>query len=109
MRHVILRDDDTNALTPPECLEKLYRPFLDRGLPMSVRIETTGTAFVAGTPSRVFGQPSIASFISAYDVSKTGRLLILKDDSPQRGKGAPASLVVVEHWVDELTAHRSAR
>ena len=34
MRYVILRDDDTNALTPPDCLERLYRPFLDRGLPV---------------------------------------------------------------------------
>jgi hypothetical protein len=30
MRYVIIRDDDTNAFTPPECLERLYRPFLDR-------------------------------------------------------------------------------
>jgi hypothetical protein len=36
MRYVILRDDDTNALTPIECLEKLYRPFLDRGLPVNL-------------------------------------------------------------------------
>jgi len=36
IRYVILRDDDTNALTPPECLEKLYRPFLDRGLPVNL-------------------------------------------------------------------------
>jgi hypothetical protein len=36
MRYVILRDDDTNALTPVECLEKLYRPFLDRGLPVNL-------------------------------------------------------------------------
>jgi len=36
MRYVILRDDDTNALTPPECLEWLYRPFLDRGLPVNL-------------------------------------------------------------------------
>ncbi|PTX90846.1 DUF2334 domain-containing protein [Opitutus sp. ER46] len=34
MRYVILRDDDTNALTPVECLETLYRPFLARGLPV---------------------------------------------------------------------------
>ena len=26
MRHVILRDDDTNALTPVECLDRLYSP-----------------------------------------------------------------------------------
>ena len=36
MRYVILRDDDTNALTPVACLERLYRPFLDRGLPVSL-------------------------------------------------------------------------
>src|SRR5205085_11531713 len=35
-RYVVLRDDDTNALTPPECLERLYRPFLDRSLPVNL-------------------------------------------------------------------------
>ncbi|HEX5222064.1 MAG TPA: DUF2334 domain-containing protein [Verrucomicrobiae bacterium] len=36
MRYVILRDDDTNAFTPVECLERLYRPFLDRGFPVNL-------------------------------------------------------------------------
>ncbi len=36
MRTVIIRDDDTNALTPVVCLEQLYRPFLERGLPVSL-------------------------------------------------------------------------
>jgi hypothetical protein len=36
MRYVIIRDDDTNALTPIECLERLYRPFLERGLPVNL-------------------------------------------------------------------------
>src|SRR5262245_43809377 len=36
MRYVIIRDDDTNAYTPIECLERLYRPFLDAGLPVSL-------------------------------------------------------------------------
>jgi hypothetical protein len=36
MRTVIIRDDDTNALTPVECLERLYRPFLARGLPVNL-------------------------------------------------------------------------
>jgi hypothetical protein len=49
MRYVILRDDDTNALTPPEYLEQLYRPFLDRGFPVNlatiplVRTDATDT------------------------------------------------------------------
>lgn len=36
MHTVIVRDDDTNALTPIECLETLYRPFLARGLPVNL-------------------------------------------------------------------------
>jgi hypothetical protein len=38
IRYVILRDDDTNALTPVECLERLYRPFLNRGLPVNLAV-----------------------------------------------------------------------
>src|SRR4051812_11741733 len=34
MKYVIIRDDDTNALTPVECLDRLYRPFLDKKLPV---------------------------------------------------------------------------
>ncbi|HWA10531.1 MAG TPA: DUF2334 domain-containing protein [Opitutaceae bacterium] len=36
MHYVILRDDDTCAFTPPACLERLYRPFLQHGLPVNL-------------------------------------------------------------------------
>jgi hypothetical protein len=36
MHYVILRDDDTCAYTPHACLERLYRPFLGRGLPVTL-------------------------------------------------------------------------
>ena len=36
MHYVILRDDDTSALTPRACLERLYRPLLARGLPVNL-------------------------------------------------------------------------
>jgi len=36
MRKVILRDDDTCAFTPVDCLERLYRPFLDCGMPVNL-------------------------------------------------------------------------
>ena len=36
MRYVLIRDDDTNALTPVDFLERLYRPFLDLGLPVNL-------------------------------------------------------------------------
>ena len=38
MRYVILRDDDTNALMPTACLERLYRPFLERNLPVNLAV-----------------------------------------------------------------------
>ena len=38
MRQVVIRDDDTNAFTPPECLEQLYRPFLDRRMPVNLAV-----------------------------------------------------------------------
>ena len=38
MRRVVIRDDDTNAFTPPECLEQLYRPFLKRGMPVNLAV-----------------------------------------------------------------------
>jgi hypothetical protein len=44
MHYVILRDDDTNALTPVAWLERLYRPFLERGLPVNLAtIPNVGT------------------------------------------------------------------
>lgn len=53
MRYVILRDDDTNALTPVDCLERLYRPFLDRGLPVNLAVipnVATNTTLPDGQP-----------------------------------------------------------
>jgi len=38
MHTVIIRDDDTCAFTPRACLERLYRPFLDRGLPVCLAV-----------------------------------------------------------------------
>src|SRR4051812_29476795 len=38
MRYVLLRDDDTNALTPLEYLEQLYGPFLQLGLPVNLAV-----------------------------------------------------------------------
>jgi hypothetical protein len=36
MHYVILRDDDTNAFTPAKWLDELYRPMLERGLPVNL-------------------------------------------------------------------------
>jgi hypothetical protein len=36
MHYVIIRDDDSCAFTPVACLERLYRPFLGRGMPVNL-------------------------------------------------------------------------
>ncbi len=38
MKYVLIRDDDTCARTPPECLERLYRPYLEKGLPVNLSV-----------------------------------------------------------------------
>ncbi len=38
MRTVLIRDDDVNATTPPERIERLYRPFLARGFPVNLSV-----------------------------------------------------------------------
>jgi hypothetical protein len=59
MRYVILRDDDTNALTPVHCLERLYRPFLDRGWPVNLATipeVDVRTRMADGTPEGYLNQ-----------------------------------------------------
>jgi Uncharacterized protein conserved in bacteria (DUF2334) len=53
MRCVILRDDDTNALTPPDTLERLYRPFLNHGFAVNLAVipeVATNTQMADGSP-----------------------------------------------------------
>ena len=60
MRYVIIRDDDTNGFTPIECLERLYRPFLERGLPINLAVipgVRTNARRADGLPERfLFGR-----------------------------------------------------
>ena len=83
MRYVIIRDDDTNALTPVECLERLYRPFLDRGLPVNL---ATIPAVSVNAKMRD-GQPE--GFLPAECHEAAG---LPRDDRSavvQRSRGAP--------------------
>src|ERR1041385_2623929 len=53
MRYVVLRDDDTNALTPVDCLDRLYRPFLKCDLPVNLAVipeVSTNARMVNGLP-----------------------------------------------------------
>ena len=85
MRYVILRDDDTNALTPVECLERLYRPFLDRGLPVNLAvIPEVSTSAV--TPE---GKPE--GFLFARHGQRPSQTTTVDQDQEPRGVLAGAS------------------
>jgi serine/threonine-protein kinase len=70
----------------------------------SVAVQTSGPTFVFDRPAPVFDtkylQPNPARH---YDVSRDGkRFLMLKESATGNPNVAPASMVVVEHWSDEL-------
>lgn len=55
MRYVVLRDDDANATTPPAQLEELYRPFLDRGMPVHLAVIPEVRADIVGPDGEIEG------------------------------------------------------
>lgn len=67
MKYVIIRDDDTCALTPVECLETLYRPFLDRRLPVNLATIPCVCSPVFYPKGPLKGEPE-GFLISAKDV-----------------------------------------
>jgi hypothetical protein len=61
MRYVIIRDDDTNAFTPVENLELLYRPFLDHGFPVNLATipeVSTSATMANGAPEGFLRKPN---------------------------------------------------
>jgi len=60
VRRVIVRDDDTNATTPVGVLERLFRPFLSRGLPVNLAVipaVATHATDLDGTPEGFVHDP----------------------------------------------------
>lgn len=83
MHYVILRDDDTNALTPVECLEKLYRPFLNRGLPVNLAVipnVRTDTISTNGTLEKFLFAKRADTPVELPIASNTGLVRYLHDN-----------------------------
>ncbi|HUE88334.1 MAG TPA: hypothetical protein VMO26_19840, partial [Vicinamibacterales bacterium] len=80
---------------------------------MSVPVQTTGSAFIAGNPVKLL-EPRYyvgAAPNRAYDVSRDGRFLMIKDSmaAGQTENAPPPSLVVVLNWFEELKAKLPGR
>ena len=69
----------------------------------SVPIQTTPT-FSAGSPTKLFDGRYVGSpFWRTYDVSPDGRrFLMIKDNAAHDQASAPANIVVVLNWLEEL-------
>jgi len=71
----------------------------------AVPVQTSGPTFIVGRPAKVFD--TTAYFTQnparAYDVSPDGqRFLMVKNNPAGDPNGTPASMVVVEHWIEDL-------
>lgn len=86
--------------------------FLDGvGAMNAVSVDVSGSTFRVGTSSRLFDSRYFSGAGTRnYDVAKDGRFLMIKDP-PATDQTPEPSLIVVEHWTEELkarvpTAHR---
>jgi serine/threonine-protein kinase len=69
----------------------------------SVDVSASGPTFSAGKPATVFDTKYVESNPSRhYDVSADGQRFLMIKDGPANPNAMPASLVVVEHWFEEL-------
>jgi serine/threonine-protein kinase len=88
--------------------------FAGRSSIMVVNVQLTPT-FTRGNPTKLFDAPSIVldgRFTTdggtrrAFDVSRDGqRFLMIKENAgPSEGSATPASMIVVQNWLEELKA-----
>jgi hypothetical protein len=73
MKYVILRDDDTNALMDAESLERLYRPFLQRRLPVNLAVIPKVSCDAAYLPGQA------EKFLTRRDTSGAKSVPILRN------------------------------
>ncbi len=71
---------------------------------IAVPVDTSGSTFSAGKPAKVLDAKYPTPFPPRqYEVSPDGQRFLMLKDSAQSDPGTtPASMVVVEHWFEEL-------
>ena len=66
-------------------------------------VQTTGATLSAGHPVKVFDTKYAMPLpFRSYDVSPDGQRFLMIKDGTSDGNVPSPSLVVVEHWVEEL-------
>jgi serine/threonine-protein kinase len=85
--------------------------YLDSGPALTVvTVQTKGSTFGAGNPTKLF---DMRYFVTnggpVYDVSPDGQRFLMIKENATGDSSTPASMVVVEHWFEELKARVSAK
>jgi serine/threonine-protein kinase len=76
-----------------------------------VAVQTTGPTFIAGIPVKVLDTKYANPFPARwYDVSPNGERFLMIKDTPAAEHATPISMIVVEHWYEELETlvHRTS-
>ena len=95
----ISTDGGTRPLWAKNVRELFY--VAESGAVMAVPIET-GSTWAAGAPVKLFDWPVPTRSSRSYDVSKDGRFLMLRAVDVSEPDASPFSLVVVQHFDEEL-------
>jgi eukaryotic-like serine/threonine-protein kinase len=100
-RWQVTRDGGTNPMWARDGAELFY---LDGSTAMTaVPVQTGGTTFGAGNPKTLFdARMYTADGTRAYDVSPDGRFILIKDSGTADSRLAPAGIIVVLNWFDDL-------
>ena len=76
----------------------------------AVPVQTSGQTFIHGSPTRVSEMSYVAPSPNRhFDESPDGRLLVIKTEIATDPIATPASMVVVEHWLEELEGRTLTR
>jgi len=80
--------------------------YVASGALWAVAVQTTGSTFSAGNPAKLFDTGSYSFSINArtLDVSADGQQFLMIKTAASNATATLPSLVVVEHWTEELKA-----
>jgi Tol biopolymer transport system component len=100
-RWQVSREGGTNPVWAQNGRELFY---LDGSKTLTaVPVQLSGSTFSSGAPAKLFAAKFWSGYPARqYDVSHDGQRFLMIKDGGADATAAPASIIVVQHWVEEL-------
>ena len=104
----VTRDGGSNPMWARNGTELFY---LNEATAMTaVPVQTAGTSFTFGNSTTLFdARIYTADGTRAYDVAPDGRFLLIKDSAAGQSEHAPAGIIVILNWFDDLRTRPQGR